>query len=249
MREQHLTAEQETELAARWARDGDQSALDELCSRNIGLAVSIARRFRRRSIETQDLVQVAKVGLVVAAQSFDPARGRFTTHATKVIKRALAEAVSRQGLRSGVTIGTDAHRRLATMGIGRVTQELQAEGSDVTAEAVADRLDVSDEVATALLAAAAATVQLDIAASEYLQLVDDGTPDALTQIIDSETAAELRTALQHLSVTDQRIVASLYIDDESPLRVARRHRMTRPKLLARASAALATLRSRITDRE
>ncbi|HET9872881.1 MAG TPA: sigma-70 family RNA polymerase sigma factor [Propionibacteriaceae bacterium] len=55
--------------------------LAEVVVAHLGLADSLARRYANRGEEEQDLVQVARVGLVEAAQRFDPERGSFVAFA------------------------------------------------------------------------------------------------------------------------------------------------------------------------
>ena len=53
---------------------------------NLGLAHLCARRFVGRGVEYEDLFQAGCVGLVKAAEHFDPGRGvRFSTDAVPVI--------------------------------------------------------------------------------------------------------------------------------------------------------------------
>ena len=53
---------------------------------NLGLAHLCARRFVGRGVEYEDLFQAGCVGLVKAAEHFDPGRGvRFSTYAVPVI--------------------------------------------------------------------------------------------------------------------------------------------------------------------
>jgi RNA polymerase sigma-B factor len=49
-----------------------QSLLDEAIELNLSIAHSIATRFRGRGVEPEDLDQVAYLGLVKAARSYDP---------------------------------------------------------------------------------------------------------------------------------------------------------------------------------
>jgi RNA polymerase sigma-B factor len=64
-------------FALRAAADpAEQAELDEQLIRlNMEVAVDATRRFRGRGIATEDLVQVAYVGLVKAVKAFDPDRG------------------------------------------------------------------------------------------------------------------------------------------------------------------------------
>jgi|SRR5436190_3838461 len=65
----------EDELIARH-RQGDRAALEELTARYRPLAVGLARRYAYTSESSDDLEQVASIGLVAAINRYDPNRGK-----------------------------------------------------------------------------------------------------------------------------------------------------------------------------
>src|SRR5664279_907476 len=74
------------QLLAVYADTGSSRALDELVRRNQNLLHHILKRFSYASEPYEDLVQVANLGLIKAAQRFDPDRGaRFSTYATAIV--------------------------------------------------------------------------------------------------------------------------------------------------------------------
>ncbi|WP_293784746.1 sigma-70 family RNA polymerase sigma factor [uncultured Aeromicrobium sp.] len=58
---------------------------EELVTRHIALAKSLANRYTSRGVEHEDLRQVALVGLVRAAHRYDPSRGPFAAFAAPTI--------------------------------------------------------------------------------------------------------------------------------------------------------------------
>lgn len=61
--------------------------VEELVLVNLGVAHAIAMRYRNRGISSDDLEQVARLGLVKAAQGFDPARQNdFLAYAVPTIR-------------------------------------------------------------------------------------------------------------------------------------------------------------------
>lgn len=69
-----------------FARRGEPAERAELVRRYDGLAIALARKFRRPATSMDDLIQVARYGLVNALDRFDVERGvRFTTYAASVI--------------------------------------------------------------------------------------------------------------------------------------------------------------------
>jgi RNA polymerase sigma-B factor len=75
----------ERELFLR-ARDGDTHAREELTTRFMPLARSLALRYQRSGEPLDDLLQVASLGLVKAIDRFDPAREiAFSSYAVPTI--------------------------------------------------------------------------------------------------------------------------------------------------------------------
>lgn len=82
-----LTAEQEVELAVK-AKNGDKKAFDRLVNSNLKLVVHVAKKYNYNSVDIMDMIQAGNVGLVYAAQHFDPSLGyKFSTYAMHWIKR------------------------------------------------------------------------------------------------------------------------------------------------------------------
>ena len=73
-------------LVTVYAEKGSPAALDELVRRNQNLLHHILKRFSYAQEPYEDLLQVANLGLIKAAQRFDPGRGvRFSTYATAIV--------------------------------------------------------------------------------------------------------------------------------------------------------------------
>jgi RNA polymerase sigma-32 factor len=68
-----LDPEEERTLAIAWRR-GDRTALDRLIGANLRHVFAIAQEYRRWGVPLDDLVQQGNIGLLKAAQHFDPER-------------------------------------------------------------------------------------------------------------------------------------------------------------------------------
>ena len=76
-----LTAGQEMALA-KAARAGDADARRALSEANLRLVVSVAKRYAGRGLPFLDLIQEGNLGLMKAAEKFEPERGfKFSTYA------------------------------------------------------------------------------------------------------------------------------------------------------------------------
>ena len=96
MRAELLDAETELKLAYAWRDQRDEEALHRLITAYMRLAISMAAKFKRYGAPMNDLIQEAGLGLMKAADKFDPDRGvRFSTYAVWWIKASIQDYVMR----------------------------------------------------------------------------------------------------------------------------------------------------------
>lgn len=89
-----LTKEDEIELAKK-KDDGDQYAYNALITHNLRLVVSVAKYYRNRGLDFEDIIQEGNIGLIKAVQKFDYKKGfRFSTYATGWIKQSILRAIA-----------------------------------------------------------------------------------------------------------------------------------------------------------
>lgn len=85
-------------LALRGAIVAVRTVRDRFVAANLGLVVSVARRYERRLFAFSDLIQEGNTGLIKAVDRFDPERGfRFSTYAVWWIRHAIGRALSDRG--------------------------------------------------------------------------------------------------------------------------------------------------------
>ncbi|QEH35798.1 RNA polymerase sigma factor SigA [Aquisphaera giovannonii] len=89
-----LSEEEERRLGAAAAR-GDREARRRLVEANLRLVGRIAAQFRGRGVDYEDLIGEGNLGLIRAAEGYDPRFGtRFGTYASYWIKQAIRHALS-----------------------------------------------------------------------------------------------------------------------------------------------------------
>lgn len=90
---QLLSAAQEKELARRIA-DGDLKARNQLIRSNLRLVIHLARSYRGRGLDYADLIEEGNIGLLHAAENFDPdVDTRFSTYAKFWIRQSMHRAL------------------------------------------------------------------------------------------------------------------------------------------------------------
>ncbi len=81
-----MLSKERTDLLIRLAKEGDNSAKEELLINNKSLINSIVKRFLGRGVEYDDLFQIASMGLLKAIANFDESFSvRFSTYAVPMI--------------------------------------------------------------------------------------------------------------------------------------------------------------------
>ncbi len=91
--ESPLTNEEVARLSSRIA-DGDLEARNALVQANLFLVYRVARGYVKRGLTLDDLIGEGSLGLIRAAQGYDPAFGtRFSTYAVYWIREAILSAL------------------------------------------------------------------------------------------------------------------------------------------------------------
>ena len=128
MKAEILDAETELALAYAWRDRRDEAALHRLITAYMRLAISMASKFRRYGAPMNDLIQEAGLGLMKAADKFDPDRGvRFSTYAVWWIKAGIQDYVMRNW--SVVRTGSTSSQKSLFFNMRRVMARLEREAS------------------------------------------------------------------------------------------------------------------------
>ncbi len=126
MKAEMLDAETEHALACAWRDNRDEAALHRLVTAYMRLAISMASKYRRYGAPMGDLIQEAGVGLMKAAEKFDPDRGvRFSTYSAWWVKASIQEYVMRNW--SMVRTGSTSSQKSLFFNMRRVQAQIERE--------------------------------------------------------------------------------------------------------------------------
>jgi RNA polymerase sigma-32 factor len=133
MRAELLDAETESKLAYAWRDQRDEAALHRLITAYMRLAIAMASKFRHYGAPMNDLIQEAGLGLMKAADKFDPDRGvRFSTYAVWWIKASIQDYVMRNW--SMVRTGSTSSQKALFFNMRRVQAQLMREAQGLGEE-------------------------------------------------------------------------------------------------------------------
>ena len=215
-----LSAEEEQTLA-RAARAGDADARRRLSEANLRLVVSVAKRYAGRGLPFLDLIQEGNLGLMKAAEKFEPDRGfKFSTYATGWIRQSITRAIADQGRTIRIPVHLVEHINRVRKTAGEL---LRKNGREPTAEEIAVRLEMEPDRVRELLQLAQEPVSLETPVGEeedahledFIQDEEAGIPvdEAGRQLL----RRELMSVLKSLTPREERVITLRFgLDDGRP---------------------------------
>ncbi len=233
MKAELLDAETELRLAYAWRDQRDEQALHRLVTAYMRLAISMASKFRRYGAPMPDLIQEASLGLMKAADKFDPDRGvRFSTYAVWWIKASIQDYVMRNW--SMVRTGSTSSQKALFFNLRRVQAKLEREAAQrgETLDQFQLRQMVATEVGVPLADVEMmegrlsgsdfslnATQSSDDEGREWIEALEDDAIQAAEVVEEQHDAAHLRTwlirAMQSLNPRERFIVTERKLRDEA----------------------------------
>ncbi len=228
---------------------------DRFVAANLGLVVSVARRYERRLFAFSDLIQEGNTGLLKAVDRFDPDRGfRFSTYAVWWIRHAIGRALSDRGRE--IRLPVHVAERQQTLLRSR-TQFEAARGRSPTVEELADATGFTCDRVRRLLEVeyTRATSHDPTTKTAQPTLVDElpVEPPAYEEALDADTWARgLREAVGTLPEMQQEIIRQRFgLDGAPPMtlrEVGKIHHLSRERIRQIQVTALARMREAFEDR-
>jgi len=162
---------EDRELLRRYHRDGDIAAREQLVTRFLPLARSLALRYKRGNEPIDDLFQVASLALVKAVDRFDPERDvAFSSFAVPTIAGEIKRYFRDHAWAVRVPRGLQERILEVDRAVGRLSREL---GRSPTPGEIAESVELSMEEVLEAMEASSAASALSMEA-EPVREADDG---------------------------------------------------------------------------
>ena len=218
-----LTREEENQLADE-IHAQDQGLSEEACARliqsNLRLVVKIANDFANKGLPKHDLISEGNIGLMNAAQKFDPTKGaKFSTYSTWWIKQAMRRALAEQSRTIRVPIQSVEKISKIKATQKRLTEELGRQPSD---EEIAMVLDFSKRTVAELRHASLTTSSLnepivDGEQGEVGDFIADNEKNTPDQMLgDFESVDRLQTLVENLRDREKQVLTMRFGLNGSP---------------------------------
>lgn len=205
-----LTAEQEKSLANK-IKIGCQASRNELVTSNLRLVIKIAKRYQNRGVPLLDLIEEGNLGVIRAAEGFDPAAGcRFSTYSAHWIRHFLENAIREK---SGTVRLPDEVYNYALK-----VKKIMDEEPEISEEELSKKLDISTKRLKSV------TLSPRFATSISQSPAEGGLPFSIPveQDFDKEHLNErlkeiIKQLLEHISERDAYILTSRFgLDGRDP---------------------------------
>ncbi|EWT00610.1 RNA polymerase sigma factor [Intrasporangium oryzae NRRL B-24470] len=231
-------------LRAETDAERAQELVAELVELHLDLCDSLGRRFRRRGIEEEDLVQVARLALLKAIRRFDPEAGRsFTAFAIPTISGELKRyfrdhgwAVRPPRRLQELRIAMRSHVEEASQELGRTPRLADlAERMSVPAELVSEAEQVDTSYRPDSLDLLCGGLQ-DRSVLDTL-----GTFDEAVEMLPDRIC--LRQALAERTEEERRLIWMRFVEGQTQRRISESLGVSQMQVSRRLARVLETLRA------
>jgi RNA polymerase primary sigma factor len=215
-----LSAEEEI-LLTRAVQGGDECARRRLIESNMRLVINIAKTYRNRAVPLEDLIQEGAIGLMQAAERFDPDKGfRFSTYATHWIRQSIGRAIDNKSKAIRLPAHVSQSLRKIEKERARLSRELGCEPSQ---DQLATAIGISSKKLVTLLQTSQELLSLDMTVGETGGttlgglLKDTSNADPERIVLSEELIEELQRILLELNEREQRVMRLRFrLDEDGP---------------------------------
>ena len=241
-----VLSQAQMDVLLRRAREGDETARQELIEGNLRLVLSVIQRFDKRGESPDDLFQVGCIGLMKAIANFDPTKQvRFSTYGVPMIAGEV-----RRYLRDNSAIRVSRSIRDVAYRVLQCKEAMLLRlGRDPTLEEIARELDLPESDVSEALDAVCAPLSLHDPV-----YADGGDPlTVMDQVHDLKNTEQawmeriaLRTAYQALGNREKQILSLRFVGGKTQMEVAGTLGISQAQVSRLEKNAISTMRKAFT---
>lgn len=227
-------------------RMGDDPAAysDELVRRHGDLAASIARRYRGKGVDEDDLLQVAHMALLKAIQRYDPSIGTIRPYAAATISGELKRLLRDKGW--SVRVPRSLQER--SLAVSKTAEELtQRLNRPAEVQEIASELDLTEEEVSEAMDArqAYASSSIDKPAENTGVTLLERLEDDDMHLLLADDRVVVEEAIRELPERQQKILGLRFHDDLTQTEIAEELGISQMHVSRLLSSALQSLKKSI----
>jgi len=208
------TADEEYDCALK-ALNGDEQAREDLIKRNLRFVISVAKQYQSKQAPLEELINEGNIGLVEAADKFDPTKGfKFISYAVWYVRRSINDYLKGKSRLVRIPVNRTNELNIINKEINKLEQtlgrEVYSEDIDVS---LLDNFD-SDRISLLMELQNSSVSSLDMPIggednNNFHDILEDSTNNPTDYLIDSEMRKKSINDLFSILNNKQRRVMSL----------------------------------------
>ena len=244
-----LSSEEEIALATK-IKAGDPDALERLTKANLRFVVMVAKQYQNQGLTLNDMINEGNIGLIKAANRFDPTRGfKFISYAVWWIRQSILQALAEQSR----VVRLPQNKIGAISKIGKVFSDLEQEYErEPSLDEIADQMDLSAEEVNDTMRLSTRHLSVDEPindedANTLMDVIENDQQESPDQELLTESLkVEIQNALDTLSSREKEVIKLYFgIDEDHPLtleEIGERFGLTRERVRQIKEKAIHRLR-------
>lgn len=236
-KESLLTPEEEVELACL-IKKGDKAALDRLVKANLRFVVSVSKQYQNQGLSLGDLIDEGNLGLIKAANRFDPTKGfKFISYAVWWCRQSIMQAIAECSRMVRLPMNKCALMSKVNKTSAQLEQKYERAPS---AQEIAEVLDMNEDDVKESIKNAGRYVSMDAPLVEgedsnlYDVIRSDESPRPDEGLIQESLRIDLWRAMGNLSSRERDIIVKCFGLDGKPARtleeIGQEHDLTRERV-------------------